>query len=76
MGKWRYSVTHSQPRHEMEVSGQLYGIRFAPPERKSYRLYRSRLGEPQSRSRHCREQKSFCPCQELTLDPLAVHPEA
>jgi hypothetical protein len=62
MEEWRYSCTHSYPRHYMVVSGQLHAP-AALSQRMSprYLLYRI-LGGPQSRSGCRGEGDKTSPC--------------
>jgi hypothetical protein len=67
IGEWRYSSTLLDVAHYMEVSGQLYPWRKSP----RYPLDR-RLGGPQRRSGHYKEEKSLAPVGNQTLLALPI----
>jgi len=61
MVEWRYSSTHSYPRHYMEMNGQLNAHTALPTGKEPQLPLDRRLCGPQSRSGRDVEEKN--PCQ-------------
>jgi hypothetical protein len=73
-GVWRYSSTHSRPRHQMEVSCQLHAPSSLPPGKTPKYPLDRKLGGPQSRSGRGpgRESNPGCPASSLVTTMTAI----
>jgi hypothetical protein len=74
LGEWRYSSTHSWPRHLMDVIGQLHAPAALPPGKSPWYPLDRRLGRLQSRSGHSDEEKNSHPLP--GLEPPIIQPVA
>ena len=65
-GDWRYNATHSQPRHQMQMSGQLNIIFFTPSKKNPTLSIEWGLGGSHTGSGPFEVRKIYLPCRRTT----------